>query len=230
MKNKDFILGILGGLGPMAGVELQKRIIMASPAKTDQEHIKMVCFTNPKIKDRTHALQKGNDFSQEVIRSLTLMSLIRVSVGIMVCNTAHADFDKIKKGVKYPLINLVLETVEYLRLKYSYYSKVGLLATDGTLQSGIYHQALAKYGFKVVAPTINGQQILMQTIYGPVGIKAGYFQNNKRIVNNLIKKLQDNGAQIIILGCTELSLVGIKGNSVLDPLDVMAKKIVGLAY
>lgn len=227
---KDFILGILGGMGPMAGVELQKKVISASPADFDQNHIKMVCFTNPQIKDRTKAIRNGQNFSGGIIKSLNLMAKMNVSVGVIACNTAHASFEEIESQIKYPLISIVSETADYLKMKYGSCAKIGILATDGVLQSKVYYNALKRNGFYPVNLNQNNQKQLMEIIYGKKGIKAGYIKENRKAVGDLVKILNKKGAEVVLLGCTELSLLAIQDKRVIDPLDVVANRIISIAY
>lgn len=225
-KEDDFILGILGGMGPMAGVEFQKRIIEKMPAKGDNDHIKMICFTNPKIKDRSFSLKKGVDFSEEVIKSLNLLSSFGVNVGVITCNTAHASFEKINSQVKFPLLNIIETTVNFLLRKFPAVGIVGLLATDGTIQSGLYENLLSKNKIDLITPSKNSQKQLMNIIYGKSGVKSGCINSNKVKLKKIIKELEDDGADVIILGCTELSLLGVEGKFIVDPLDVVADLIV----
>ncbi|MFA6183837.1 MAG: amino acid racemase [Parcubacteria group bacterium] len=225
--DSEFTLGILGGMGPMAGVEFQKRIIEKMPARMDSDHIKMICFTNPKIKDRTESIKKGDDFSNEVVRSLNLMKKFGVSVGVITCNTAHASFEKITARTSFPLINIIEETALFVAKKYSFAGKIGLLATDGTIVSKIYHKALTSKGIEVITPIKNNQKELMNIIYGRSGIKSGCINSNRIKVLRIIRDLEEDGADVIILGCTELSLLGINGKDIVDPLDVVTDKIIG---
>ena len=225
-SDDDFILGILGGMGPMAGVELQRRIIEKMPAKTDSDHVKMICFTNPKIKDRTCCIKNGDDFSEEIIRSLDLMSGFRVSLGVITCNTAHSSFDRIIAKTSFPLVNIIKETASFVAKKYSFAGRVGLLATDGTIQSGIYHKALESEGMKIMIPREDNQREIMNIIYGRSGIKSGCINSNKVKILKIIKELEEDGADVIILGCTELSLLGISTQGIVDPFDVVVNKII----
>ncbi|MFA6974072.1 MAG: amino acid racemase [Parcubacteria group bacterium] len=230
MKSKeDFTLGILGGMGPLAGIELQRKIVENTPALGDSDHIKMVCFTNPQIKDRTKSLNEGSDFADEIIKSFNSMKSLDVNIGLIACNTAHAQFEKISANVDFPLINIINETVAYLEMKYRGLKKIGLLATDGTIKSKIYEKALKQRGFSIIVPKNSDQQKLMDIIYGFDGIKAsGMSAKNTREIKTIMTNLNKKGAEAIILGCTELSVLGIKGKKIVDPLDVVSRKIVNL--
>lgn len=227
---KDFILGIVGGMGPLAGIELQRKIVENTPALFDRDHIKMVCFTNPHIKDRTKSLERNEDFAEEIIKSFHSMQALKVNLGLIACNTAHAQFEKISSRVNFPLINIIHETVGYLAREYRGSKKIGLLATDGTLKSGIYAKALARQGFSLRVPEKMMQQKLMSIIYGSAGIKAkGVTAENIKAVKIIIADLSKKGAEVVLLGCTELSVLGITSRKIVDPLEVVSKKIVHLA-
>lgn len=226
MKNEDdFILGILGGMGPMAGVEFQKRIIEKVPARKDDDHIKMICFTNPKIKDRTSSIKNGEDFSREIIKSLGLMSSFNISLGVITCNTAHSSFNEIASKIEFPLINMIQETVDFVLEKFNFIGSIGLLATDGTIENKLYEKALNNKDIKVLIPKKESQKEVMNVIYGKSGIKSGCINSNRVKIIKIIKELEEDGADLIILGCTELSLLGIEGRLIIDPLDAVADKV-----
>ena len=230
--DKNFILGILGGMGPLAGIELQKKIITASPAKRDQDHIKMICFTNPHINDRTSCLNNGEDFSTSIATSLNQLENFGALVGIIACNTAHAQIEAIKSKTKLLLINIVEETVAYIANNFPRAKKIGLLATDGTINAHVYNQYLEKCNLQQILPDKEKQAIVMELIYNETGLKSCFIDNkiNIFVLDYLIQDLLNSGADLVILGCTELSMLKVNNNKVVDPLDVAAQKIVGLSY
>ncbi len=227
--NNEIFLGILGGMGPMAGVELQKRIIEMTPATKDQDHMQMICFTNPKINDRTTSLDMNIDFSKSIISSLNSLKKAGANLGVITCNTAHAKFDQINNHSNLDLINLVKETVDYIKLNFKTVDRVGVLATSGTINSGIYQSELEKNKISCVKLNSADQEELMKLIYGKKGIKAGFVdENNSDLLNSYCRILSKNGAQLIILACTELSLFEMKQNNIIDPLSVVSEKVIKL--
>jgi aspartate racemase len=230
--NKNFTLGILGGMGPLAGVELQKKIIELSPAQKDQDHLKMVCYTNPHINDRTVCLANGEDFSLSIATSLNQLKIFGAAVGVIACNTAHAQIEQIQDQSSLPLVNLVEETVKSLMVNFSGAKKIGLLATDGTIQSGVYDKYLKEYGLEIILPDKKMQEIIMQLIYSNTGLKLGFVdsQINIFVLNALVNDLYTKGADAVILGCTELSLLELDDNKTIDPLKVVALKVIEMAY
>lgn len=122
---------------------------------------------------------------------------------------------------------MVRETVNIIAKNYSKDAGVGVLATDGTILSGVYKVELEKLGLSIINLNKVDQEKLMTLIYGPKGIKAGNVESgtNRKIVINLAKKLQGQGAQVVVLGCTELSLLGVRGKNIIDPVDVLAELV-----
>lgn len=229
--DKNFILGVLGGMGPMAGVEFQKRLIENTPATRDNDHIKVISFTNPHIDDRTTCIKNGGCFATEVIKSIKVIEEAGAKTAVMMCNTAHSKFDKISNAVNIPLINIIQETVNYISDKFINCQNVGILATDGTIMSKLYQNELQQKNISTIILNKEDQTVLMELIYGTNGIKSGFVNNllNKFVVQEMIMKLKNAGAELVILGCTELSLLGVDDNQVVDPLTVVSQKVVSLA-
>jgi len=230
--NENFILGILGGMGPLAGVELQKKIIKLSPAKRDQEHLKMVCFTNPHVSDRTNCLEQGEDFSVSIANSLNRLKTFGADIGVIACNTAHAQIEDIQNLSDLPLMNIIKETVGYIMTTFPDAKKIGLLATNGTIKSGAYHKCFYDHGLTEILPDSEMQEIAMELIYSETGLKSGFVDNrlNVFVLDSLIENLIVRGADIVILGCTEFSMLKINRQKTIDPLNIAARKIIEMAY
>lgn len=222
------VIGILGGMGPLATVDLFKRIVLKTPAKKDQDHPRIIIYNNPKIPDRTaYILGKGENPLPELIDSAKKLEKWGADFIIMPCNTAHYFADEIQKAIKIPLINMVEETAEYI--KTLNLKKVGLLATDGTIKGMVYHNALLKRGIEIAVPDKNGQRELMDAIYE--GIKAGNLEWGREKMLEIAKKLEKRG-EGLIAGCTEVSVVLRQEDfdiPLIDPMDVIAEKAVKLA-
>jgi aspartate racemase len=222
-----FRVGIVGGMGPMAGVHLQKLIIENTKALKDQDHVQVVCFTNPQIPDRTKSLKEnnGNKFSKEIINSIKILEAAGADRILIPCNTAHTRFKKIQNSVSIPMVNmvdLVFEKLQRLNV-----SKAGLLATDGTIASEIFEND----NFELIIPGLQSQKEVTQIIYE---IKSGKYQDQKIAlkINNQIKNLTKNGAEAVILGCTELSIYFslLNQKNIIDPLTLLAQKSVSQLF
>ncbi len=219
-------IGILGGMGPLATCDLYEKVIQVTKAGKDQEHVRVCVDGNTEIPDRTEAiLHNGKDPLPELVRSAVRLESMGANVLIMPCNTAHYYYSKILPFVKVPFLNMLEETAD-AAAKMGI-TAAGLLATDGTLQSGVYEKAFRKKNISLVLPTEEEQKSVMEIIYS--GVKAGNNQmdtgNFERTMENLLKR----GAQVLILGCTELPVAFSKWNfrqPALDPTLVLASRAV----
>lgn len=194
-------IGIIGGMGAAATCDLFNKIINMTDAKSDQEHIHMLIDCNTNIPDRTKAiLGKGEDPVPEMVRSGIRLQAMGADVLVMPCNTAHYFYDKITPFFDIPLLNMLKLTAEEIQKRGI--SKIGLLATDGTIQSGVYHKVLATAGIDVVVPSTEKQASVMEVIYS--GVKASNRNIDLRGFYGTMDELLEQGAEILILGCTEL--------------------------
>lgn len=222
-------LGIIGGMGPAATADLFSRIVDMTDVDTDQEHIDITILNDPAIPDRTsYILGKDGAASfvprlQELARQLESMGC---DVLVMPCNAAHARHEEIA-GVltKAKLLNILKETASMARSLDC--GCAGILATDGSIESGAYQRAFENALMTSVVPDDHDQRIVMSSIYDYV--KAGHMAPEGMLdqaCDNLVAK----GADCIILGCTELSLLGIpkvyKGLPVIDSMDALASSSV----
>ena len=238
-KAKPFKIGVVGGVGPAATVDFMNKIVRNTPAERDQEHLKIVVEQNPQIPDRTENLL-GNGVDPTIALYSTCKKLEADEADIIAipCNTAHAFVERIQPYLSIPIVNMLFETAEYIKKCCQGRKVVGLLATSGTLGSRVYHDMIVPAGFDLLVPDAENQQRVMDAIYGPQGVKAGFTRG--RCVDDLLQAMASlvlRGAEVIVLGCTELPLLVESGDAfpvagktvvVLDPTDILAKKCVGL--
>lgn len=233
LQHKPFRIGILGGMGPMAGVLLQKLIIEATPAERDQGHVQVVCFTNPKIPDRACSLKEDNGeaFCIAIKESFRVLTRTNVHVIVIACNTAHVKFREIQAGTEVPIVNLISLTAQKLKNVYGDQAKIGVLATDALLGSELYQTELRKNNQDVILPDANDQKKLMGIMYA---IKANALSGVEEGLKAISVSLIARGVNVILLGCTELSLyfqeIQSLGVRVEDPLRVVAKYLVGIKH
>lgn len=216
-------IGIIGGMGPAATYDLFRKIIEKTDAKTDQEHIHICIDCNTNIPDRTKAiLGHGEDPVPELVRSGIRLQAMGADVLVMPCNTAHYFYERITPFLDVPLLNMLQETAQ--ELKRQKISKVGLLATDGTLRSGVYHKVLSEAGIETVVPSPENQSGVMEIIYQ--GVKAAKRDFDPASFQAAVDELFAKGAQVLVLGCTELPLAfemyGIEAAAI-DPTAVLAE-------
>ena len=196
-------IGIIGGMGPLATYDLFRKIIEKTDAKSDQDHIHICVDCNTNIPDRTKAiLGCGEDPVPEMVRSGVRLKAMGADVLVMPCNTAHYFYDQITPFFDIPLINMLEETAKEIRRRK--FKKIGLLASDGTIQSGVYHKALMNHGIDWVVPSPMNQGSVMDVIYN--GVKASNRNINLDKFFSTMEELFENGAEVLVLGCTELPI------------------------
>lgn len=222
-------IGILGGMGPLATVELFKRILALTPATRDQDHLRILIDNNPQIPDRTAAILGGGE-SPLPMMVQSARNLERAGAGFLIipCNTAHHWLSQLEEVVSIPVIDMVSETVAEVAANKPPLQTIALLATTGTIMTSLYQQALAEKDITVLVPTREEQGELMSVIYR---IKARDYEVNESL-KQTTKRLLDRGAQGLITGCTELSLVLKEEETVcplFDPLSVLAQRAVARA-
>lgn len=222
------VIGILGGMGPAATVELFNRIVNNTPALVDQDHVEVVVINDPHIPDRTkYILGNGINPVPKMLENLNRLQLVGADIAIIPCMTAHTFIHELQKKSPIPVINAIKLVDRYLQKHHPDIKRIGLLATDGSVKSGVYERYLSQ---EVIVPEFSEQEKLMNVIYGEQGIKSGntgeqVVQELKDIVNNMKSK----NIQGVIAGCTELSLVMSEDNMdfpVIDPVMLLAKEAV----
>ena len=227
MLMKDRRLGIIGGMGPMAGVYFQELIIEKTPAKKDQDHIKVICYTNPKIPDRATSLQEdgGEGFVKGIVETINSLKNAGATLGIIPCVTAHTKFEEISSKASIPMLSIVECAQEEMLSQYGEGVRAGVLATTTTVQEELFGKGKSVV---CVRPDPEDQQEVMSIIQG---IKAGEMKGMGDRIRSIARKLKEKGADVVILGCTELSIFYKELESdtemaFLDPLFVIASKIV----
>ena len=196
-------IGIIGGMGPLATADLFEKIVGHTKAACDQEHLHVVIDSNTNIPDRTAALLHGGaDPLPELAKSAGRLEKMGADVLIMPCNTAHNYYDGIAAAVSVPVLHMVRLTAWALVERGV--KKAGLLATDGTVRTGIYQKSFAGSGVELLTPDEAGQRAVMEMIYQ--GVKAGDMAFDAQPARQAMERLLAAGAEVLILGCTELPL------------------------
>ena len=222
-------VGVIGGVGPMATVYYMQRVIEMTKAGCDQEHINMLVFNDCDIPDRTAFITEKSPDNPLPVMVEDAKRLEAAGCGFVVipCNTAHYFYDELEQAVEIPVVNIVEETIRYAKARVQDLSCVGIMATTGTIVTGTYQKYAERAGLSFAVPDENEQDLLMQIIYD--GVKAGKpvpRADFDRVANHLRAK----GAQCLILGCTELSVLKrdlpINDPDVLDSIDVLASETV----
>ena len=220
-------------MGPSAGIHLQKLIVDATPASRDQDHLEVLCFTNPHIPDRTASLEAdgGEEYVRAIVESLHSLHRGGATLAVIPCNTSHARIDRIRAESPIPVINLIDTALRSIHDRIGSGRKLGLLATRGTIRSGVYPASELGHEFLWALPSNTDEDELMEIIYG---VKAG---QTERVVERTIavaNTLTTRGAEAILLGCTELSIYAddfgrVTNVTIFDPLKSMATYLVELS-
>jgi len=223
------ILGVLGGMGPAATRDFFDKLLRATPATRDQEHIPVLIYSNPQIPDRTAAIRgEGPDPLPALLE--TAEALIRAGATFLAipCVTAHAFFEPLQRAVSVPILHLVDETASALAAERPALRRLGLLATSGTLQAHLFEPRFEPRGLEVLtcAPEIQREQV-MGAIYGVKG--EGGLEASRALIQEAARHLIARGAEAIIAGCTEIPLILQDGDlpvPVLDPTWILAQAAV----
>ncbi|SFU30810.1 aspartate/glutamate racemase family protein [Pseudoduganella namucuonensis] len=235
-----FKLGIIGGIGPAATVDFMQKIIRNTSAERDQDHIRLIVDHNPQIPDRTaNLVGQGADPTLALYSACKRLEANGAALIAMPCNTAHAYVARLQPGLSVPIVNMLSETVRHIGEHCAGHATVGLLATTGTVDSGVYHEAARGAAFELIVPDAAHQALVMEAIYGKLGVKAGHVDGACREqLLRALAHLAERGATVVILGCTELPLLlpehpayeaGGRAVVLLDPTAILARRCVALS-
>jgi len=227
-------VGILGGMGPEATAYFFGLIIKNTVAGEDRDHIPAVIYNAPQIPDRTRAILYGGPSPVgALVQGIRILKRSGADFIVIPCISAHYFHRRLSAEAGIPVINLLEETAARIRKMKPPVKKIGLMATTGTVASGIFHKAIGKAGIEVLVPFPRDQDRMMQAVYGPQGIKAGFTRgNSRRTILRLARELVDRGADAVIAGCTEIPLV-LKDSDLpvpfIDPMLIAARTCIKMA-
>ncbi len=216
------LLGVIGGLGPMATALFLERIVRRTDAETDQQHIDIAIRHCPSIPDRTAFLlgESGLSPLPAIIEQAKILRDQGAKCIAIPCMTAHAFHREIEAECGLPVIDTIRLTADFCRNMGI--SRAAILATEGTIRVGLFQNALAEQGVETILPDKDAQKIITDLIYRDV--KTGRAPDIA-LFQSAVETLRGQGAQAIILGCTELSVAAANidlGSNVIDVLDILA--------
>lgn len=223
MKNK---LGVIGGMGSEATSYFFEEVVAHTKVTKDQDHIDTVILNHATLPDRTEAILSGD--SKELVDLLISDAKLLENIGVkniaIPCNTSHYYYKDVQKEINIPIIHMIRETVQYAVDQFEGVQKIGLMATNGTVQSKVYHQEIEDFGLEVVTPSKERQADVMSLIYDD--IKSGQPEDYNKF-QRTYDELTSAGSDVVILACTELSVFKKKNQiyeNCLDALDVLVKE------
>ena len=199
------MLGVLGGMGPLATADFLTKLVENTPAEKDADHPPVLIRSIPQIPDRTAALlEEGASPLPELAEHAKALKAGGATIGAMPCNTAHHWFDEIVDRSGLPFIHIADAVIDDIRARGARDAPIGLLATPGTVYSGFYQDKLAENGLRCLIPDEAGQEHVTRGIQW---VKGGKLDLARAEFIEAADALAGKGAGAVILGCTELPAV-----------------------
>lgn len=227
MSARRPIIGILGGMGPEATVELMRRVLLATPASDDRDHVHLIVDSNPDVPSRIAALieRTGESPEAELVSMAGRLHGAGADTLAIACNTAHAYAPAITRAVPLPLLDMIELTAARIAAMALRHRRIGLLASSAVVDLGLYERALARHGIATAAPHRQGE--LMEAIKAVKRGDTG--PATRRAFAKVADELQGKEVDLLLIACTELSLLADSINPdapCLDALDVLVGEIV----
>lgn len=227
-KAASDVVGVLGGMGPLATLDFMRKMLEATPASSDQEHVPVVASSIPQVPDRTRAF-RGEGVSPLAAMLASGRRLADAGAGLVVipCNTAHLWFDELQAGLGLPMLHLVDAALEDAVALSGAGARIGLLATDATIASGLYLNRPASQRVQWLLPT--AAEMLDWVMPGIAAVKAGRLTEAESLLGQAAQALAQRGAAALVLGCTEIPLVLHENNAprpVVDATAALARRAV----
>lgn len=201
--SEPFLLGVLGGMGPLATIDFQRRLLEATPAQSDQQQLPSVVWNVPQIADRQKALAgTGPSPLPQLIHGIRVLNQAGASHIAIPCNTAHHWYGALSEASDAPILHIVDATLAALEQEANTPQRVGMIATKGTLDAGWYQQKLAARDIEVVEPT--PAELSQWFVPGCYAVKRGALKEGGELLVQQALALFARGAQKLILACTEV--------------------------
>ena len=224
----DKVLGVLGGMGPLASAHFMLRLTLLTPATRDQDHIPTVLWSDPRVPDRTKGrLGGGPDPLPFLLRGIA--GLRRAGCGAITipCNTAHGWYDEMQAEAGCPILHIVQAAAAELRRLRIASGLIGVMGTQGTLDMRLYQDRLGRLGWDCLTPTQDQMQRLVTPAIALV--KANRVAEAYAPLAEAVQSLSARGAAAVVLGCTEIPL-GLQagpaetlGVTLIDTIDALAR-------
>lgn len=228
---KEKVVGILGGMGPEATIDLFSRIVRVTHAKKDEDHLRIIIDNNPKMPSRQDAILKGTQSPGPALAE-TALNLERAGADFIIigANTAHHFYDDVAGAVNVPVLHIIEEAVKETIKVVPGIAEVGILATTAAMKVKIYHKSFEKFGLHVLDIPEEIQDRIQKSIFS---FKYdGLTSDNVSMLAKSAEYLINRGAQALVMGCTEIPIIlsGIEFPvPVIDPNEVIAKVAVQYA-
>lgn len=221
------LVGILGGMGPAATADFYSKLIAATPASTDQEHLRVMMWADPGVPDRSQAIAgDGADPVPALVHGAQKLADAGVDFYVATCNGAHAFLPEVRRQVALEYLSIIEATADHVRaLPHAH--RAGLLATDATLTAQLYQDGLREVGVEPALPDADDQRIVMEAIYA---VKSGCLSpEQRRSLIQVTDRLAERGADVIVGACTEIPLAldaAEAARPLIDPAVLLANRVV----
>ena len=230
----DRVLGVLGGMGPLASAQFMLRLTLLTPAERDQDHVPAVLWSDPRVPDRAAAWDgAGPDPLPMLARGLRGLAAAGCGAVAVPCNTAHGWIDEMRAATALPVLHIVDAAAADLRRQEIAPGLVGVMGTAATLAMRLYQDRLAAAGWPCIEPTSGEMtQLVLPAI---AAVKANRVSEAYAPLAETVLALQARGAQAVVLGCTEVPL-GLQAGPhgalrvpLVDTIDALARVSVAWA-
>jgi aspartate racemase len=222
------LLGVLGGMGPLAGAAFMTRLALLTPAARDQDHVPAVLWNDPRVPDRTAALLGGGPSPLPHLL-YGVERLVHAGAGCIVipCNTAHLWFEDLVRAAPVPFLHIADAAIDDLARQGVLGGRVGVMGTSGTLRLRLYQERLEARGYACLVPS--DEEIDTLCMPAIARVKQNRVADGYAPAAACVERLLARGAQAIMLGCTELPLAvppearGRFGVPISDSIDALAR-------
>ena len=197
------MIGILGGMGTQAGLDFCNKLAMLNRGKIDQKYPLFILYNKSNIPDRPENLHKYNKVLKSLIRGCILLQKNKCRFIVIPCNTAHYWYNDLQKKIKIPIISMPKEVYLHAKKNCKKNSKIGILATEGTLKTNVYNKFFDK-NFKLIAPK---KSVQIKNVNKAIKyVKMGKIRDAEKAIKSAVNYLIRMKCKKIILGCTELPI------------------------
>jgi aspartate racemase len=198
-------LGVLGGMGPLAGAQFALRVAALTPAPNDQAHIPVILRNDPRIPDRSTAHMAGGPSPLPAMQAgIRFLEAAGSQVIAIPCNTAHLWYDELAAAASVPVLHIVQSVIDDLVRQGVPSGRIGLMGTTATLALGLYQRHLEAAGYECIVPT--DEEVEAECMGAIRAVKAGRMEASIEPAVRCVNILRDRGADAVVLGCTELPL------------------------
>jgi aspartate racemase len=199
------MIGILGGMGPLATADFFAKVIAATPAKRDEDHVPLLIQSDPRIPGRPAAILQGGESPLPALLAGRDRLITAGAIALaMPCNTAHMWLPELRQGCPVPFLSIVDASCDEAAARTKPGAAIGVIGTEATLKSRLFDSELARRGFKPVLPT---EEELRDLILPAIEqVKSGRAAEGGEQVERAVQALFDRGAQVVVLACTETPL------------------------